>query len=171
MVEIYGVNAATDFDEDERPIYTYNSETKKYTQVDAYDEEIEHYYELQNKVTVGESGYYPVVWTLTKNDAKVNDYSTVTALTNAIRTDVNGTANDGAKKVYDANHALNDTYKITWAWEFNNGNDGADTILGNIGYTTVVELGEDGTSYSAISADSYSLNVAFNITISAEQID
>lgn len=173
MVEIYGVNAATVFDDINRPIYKYNSDTKKYTQVDAYDEEIEHYYELQNKVTVEENGYYPVVWTLTKNDAKVNDYSTVTALTNAIRTDVNGTANDGAKKVYDANHILNDTYKITWAWVFENGenNNKADTILGNIGYTTVVELGEDGTSYSAISADSYSLNVAFNITISAEQIN
>ena len=176
MVVAYGLNAETDITQ------YYVLEGTSYKPATGEYDASKIYYKLLDKVVLG-ADYYPVVWSLSKNNEAATEYNNVTALTDAIRTDVNGTTTTGegndavttinSKRDYDANHELNDTYKITWAWGFENGenNNKADTILGNIGYTTVVELGEDGTSYSAISADSYSLNVAFNITISAAQID
>ena len=179
MVVAYGLNAETDITQ-----YYVLGNDGSYTLVTGSYVAGTTYYKLLDYVEL-EDDYYPVVWSLSKNGAAATEHNNVTALTDAIMSYVNGTTTTttgegdeavttttiNPKRDYDANHALNDTYKITWAWEFNNGNDGADTILGNIGYTTVVELGEDGTTYSAISADSYSLNVAFNITIIAEQID
>lgn len=185
MVEAYGLNAETNV-----TTYYVEKDDGSYTLATEAYAAGTTYYKLLDKVVLG-ADYYPVVWSLSKNNTPLGDsngtYTTTESLANAIMSDVNGTTTTttgegneavttttiNPKRDYDANHALNDTYQITWAWGFENGenNNKADTILGNIGYTTVVELGEDGTSYSAISADSYSLNVAFNITISAEQID
>ena len=181
MVVAYGLNAETIV---ENVYYVLNNGS--YTLATGDYDANTTYYKLLDKVVLG-ADYYPVVWSLSKNNAAATEYNNVTALTDAIMSYVNGTTTTttgegneavntttiNPKRDYDANHELNDTYEITWAWVFENGenNNKADTILGNIDHTTVVELGEDGTTYSDISNDSYSLNVAFNITISAAQID
>ena len=177
MVEAYGLNAATDITQ------YYVLEGTSYKPATGEYAAGTDYYQLLDYVNVTTEYYYPVKWYLSKNNAAATEYNNVTALTDAIRTDVNGTTTTGEgnaavttinlKRDYDANHTLNDTYKITWAWEFNNGNDGADTILGNINNTgnngTVVQL--SGSDYIEIQQSSYNLEVGFNITISAEQID
>jgi len=171
MVDVTtGLNAETDITK----YYVFDSGS--YTLATGAYDASKTYYKLLDKVVLADD-YYPVVWSLSKDGGAATEYSTVKELTDAIMSDVNGTTDDGAgnitintEKVYDANIELDDTYQITWAWDIEN-NNGADTILGNIGYTTVVELGDDGTTYADISSDSYSLNIAFDITISAEQVD
>ena len=171
MVVAEGLNAETVV----AGVYYVLNGTSYELATEEYDDS-ETYYKLLDKVVLA-NDYYPVVWSLSKDGGAATEYSTVKELTDAIMSDVNGTTDDGVgnitintEKVYDANIELDDTYQITWAWDIEN-NNGADTILGNIGYTTVVELGDDGATYAVISNDSYILNIAFDITISAEQVD
>lgn len=150
MVEATGVNAATDVTE----LYTLTGGT--YQKANAYVAGTP-YYQLVDAVTLS-SDYYPVKWT-------VNNGSTDTpcANTGAVITALNALNGDR-----HANVASDATYKITWAWPIST-NDGADTILGNIGHVTVVKA--DGVKYVEIDPDDYSLTVEFNAEIRAEQID
>lgn len=159
MVEATGVNAATDVTE----LYTLTGGT--YQKANAYVAGTP-YYQLVDAVTLS-SDYYPVKWT-------VNNGSTDTACANtgAVITALNALNGDR-----NANVASDATYKITWAWAFETGNDDAekaknniaDTILGNIGYATVVKVKDE--NYVEIETGDYSLDVALNVTVTVTQID
>lgn len=146
MVEATGVNAATDV----TTLYTFAADT--YTKGTTYNAS-ETYYQLVDVVDLGSTDYHPVVWQL---DGATK---TMTELVEA----VNGLAGN-----YDAKTNVNVSHTITWAWAFST-NDGADTILGNIGNATVVKA--SGDNYVVIAAADYSLNVTFSATITATQID
>lgn len=159
MVEATGVNAATDVTE----LYTLTGGT--YQKANAYVAGTP-YYQLVDAVTLS-SDYYPVKWT-------VNNGSTDTACANtgAVITALNALNGDR-----NANVASDATYKITWAWAFETGNNDAekaknniaDTILGNIGYATVVKVKDE--NYVEIETGDYSLDVALNVTVTVTQID
>ena len=173
MVVAYGLNAATDITQ------YYVLEGTSYKPATGSYVAGTDYYQLLDYVNVT-TDYYPVVWTLKTGNADAFEdggtpiettYANVTELTNAMKDYVNG---DGeTSKEYKANEILDQMLVATWAWEYENDTDTdadkKDTILGNIGYTTVVQL--SGSDYIEIQEDRYNLEVGFNITISAEQID
>jgi hypothetical protein len=94
---------------------------------------------------------------------------------------INNYDNDPATVDYaqfDPNTSINLVYRLTWAWAFENQNDGADTILGNLMANTqgtfaatsaIVKL--SGTNYVAVEADDYSLDVGCGFKVTATQVD
>jgi len=69
----------------------------------------------------------------------------------------------------DPNYALDDTFTLTWAWDFDDSgkgtNDKADTLLGNLA-VDATKFGNgltDGTDYN--------LELKYNFTITVEQVD
>lgn len=123
--------------------------------------------------------YYPVVFTLTKNGTK----------------EVEGTLQDVVDYFQDATTGLNGQYdpgddledvfglfEISWAWAFEEQDDIADTILGNLaagitvdGYAGAapVEPANEGDpyTYEAIDTDNYNLDLGFKFSVSVTQID
>jgi hypothetical protein len=65
---------------------------------------------------------------------------------------------------------LTDT--ITWKWPYN-GDDNADTILGDLitGSAVVVKATGDGNTYTAIEATDYSTEVSFGVKLTVSQVD
>ena len=67
------------------------------------------------------------------------------------------------------NYPLNDTFKLTWEWDFDaNGsgtNDKADTLLGNL----AVDESKYGAGLSK--GTDYNLKLKYNFTITVEQVD
>ena len=69
----------------------------------------------------------------------------------------------------DPNYALDDTFTLTWAWDFDDSgkgtNDKADTLLGN--------LAVDATKFGSDLTDGtdYNLELKYNFTITVEQVD
>lgn len=145
MVEATGVNAATNVTE----LYTLSDST--YTKATAYAAGT-IYYKLVDAVELSDD-YHPIVWKLDGAD------KTATELVAAV---------EGFAGTHNAGDNVNEAILITWAWAFST-NDGADTILGNIGNATVVKA--SGENYVVIETSDYSLEVAFSATITATQID
>lgn len=194
MVEQFGLNASSNV----VGLYTLSGTT--YTKVTSGNwNSGTTYYKLLDAVTVN-AQYNPIVWTgkLDQNGTEyTSTYTSLTEAANSLVTYINGFADgnttDG-KSNYQSNHAINDTYTLTWSWEFGTAvdttpddDDKADTILGNLiagaGQTNVVyaATGSDGSSYTAISvADNTAtagsttvanLQVACEITVTATQVD
>ncbi len=94
--------------------------------------------------------YTPVKYTLTKDGTKVVDGKTLAD----VATYINALSGD-----YAANtglSAINGTYKLTWAWDYSNGDDVADTILGNAAVTAI---------------SGASTEIAYSLSITITQID
>lgn len=130
--------------------YTDYTELKKTTSSDG-DGGTTTSYGYTGKFDVADPGYYPVKYTLTKNDAKVAEGNLA-----AIETYLEG---NSATTEYAANQAtaINDTYVLTWAWAID-GNDKADTLLGNIAAGKATVTGA-------------STSIAYKLTVTATQID
>lgn len=164
MVEATGLNAKTDITK----YYTESSGT--YTTATGTWDGNTKYYELIDKATVNdENGYYPITWTVkeTGNATKI----TATRL-NAIATAMNTGITAGT---HNANVASDASYTLTWEWKFEEQNDGADTILGDLQAGddlngTVVKA--DSGSYTTLTKDTdYSLDVAFGMKVTVTQVN
>lgn len=114
------------------------------------------------------SDYYPIKFTL----KQIGDYTTTpvnTVLYNGVTRleDVSlATIKDflnGWSQEYGPNTDLKSTYELSWKWSFD-GNDTADTILGNLMAENIGEGGEKIGTY-------YSLLVDYTLTVEATQID
>lgn len=107
------------------------------------------------------SDYYPVVFTLkqTKNRSGAMDATLVTGTLAEIQSFLNTYSGTDGKE-YAPNTKLDSEFQLSWAWNFN-GNDKADTYLGNL----MAGL------YPELSTDKYCLNVAYTLNITVTQID
>lgn len=100
--------------------------------------------------------YHPIKYTLSKGSDKILNGGTMKDLKSALATAVN--SNIGS------NLELADTlgeYSITWEWAFEQGQDQADTLLGDLAAGTV----------NGIDAANYNLNTNIEFTVSVTQID
>jgi hypothetical protein len=182
MVAAPGVNAATDFAGEK--IYYLDNGTYKTADLAYYlDHTTVAYYKLTDEATVADAFYYPIKWTAS---VSVNDtffpqnpaFATLGAALDALINGINDYDNDPATVGYaqfDPNTSINLVYSLTWAWAFEDQNDGADTILGNLMANTqghsvnVVKLSTDG--YVAVESADYSLEVGCGFSITATQVD
>ena len=124
-----------------------------YTKVTSYDEDGDPVY---GEFTLA-SKYEPVKFTLKRNGAAITECTNVTLA--AIETYLEGASS--TKTVApetDLAGAFGD-YTLTWVWDFN-GNDAADTLLGNLAAGT-----------ATVDANNYNLNVGYKLTITATQVD
>lgn len=151
-----------------------------YTQLKKQDDGT---YAYSEKFTLNDK-YNPVVFTLKHtftNGAQsikgAADAVNVTCVTNGNVDTITGTLEDINKVLeklselmssVDPNYVLNDSFTLTWAWDFDaNGagtNDKADTLLGNLASDAIGD-------YKAQIADKYNLDLAFNFSITIEQVD
>lgn len=111
--------------------------------------------------TTGESGddytfatdYYPVVFTLKRG-------GTIVATGNLTAIKDYFDAQTTASTKIAANTVLNDTFVLTWAWEFGDpANNQKDTTLGNLAAATTT------------TTNAYSLDLEYALTITIEQVD
>ena len=163
MVEVYGLNAASNV----IGYYTTDANGNYEPVISGAWDSSKTYYSLEDAVVLTDA-YYPVAW-----DVNGTDYANVTAATEAI---VNGLT--ASKNAGDDAAAQ---YTITWAWAID-GNDEADTILGNLiaGNTNIVAK-SGGTKYYAVSVSDNkatangvtyaNLDVSFDITVNVTQQD
>ncbi len=113
-----------------------------------------------------DNDYYPVVFTLTqtKDENGVSNKNIITgtlATIQAALNDYNGGEN-GNGKDYAPNTNLTSEYTLSWAWNFEGGNDQADTYLGNL----MAGINPDNLQESA-----YCLNVAYTLSVTVTQIN
>ena len=182
MVAAPGVNAATNFAGEK--IYYLDNGTYKTADLAYYlANPTAAYYKLTDEATVADEFYYPIKWTasVSVNDNFYNQdpaFNTLGEALNALVNGINNYDNDPATVDYaqfDPNTSINLVYRLTWAWAFENQNDGADTILGNLmantqGYSVkVVKLSTNG--YVAVESTDYSLDVGCGFSITATQVD
>ena len=99
--------------------------------------------------------YYPVVFTLKQTAGEGPEYKgTLKELEAALET--------WAKTAkYAPNTDLAASVELSWEWRFN-GNDAADTVLGNL---------MAGVNPEEIPAEKYNLEIAYDLTITVTQID
>lgn len=114
-----------------------------------------------------DSDYYPVVFTLvqTKDENgtcyKNKIEGTLAQIQAALNAYNGGT--DGNGKEYAPNTNLESEYTLSWAWNFDGGNDKADTYLGNL---------MAGLNPNSLTEDTdYCLKVAYTLNITVTQID
>ena len=104
-----------------------------------------------------EEDYHPIVFTLKQNgDAKVTDGTLADVVT----------CLQSISKNYAPNTNLSTllgTYTLSWKWAFE-GNDQADTLLGNLAAGTVSDIGVDPMTH-------YSTHIAFHLVATITQID
>ena len=106
-----------------------------------------------------EADYYPVTFTLTQTKN-----GTTTALAEDKQLSEIKTTLQGLSKRYDANKNLANevgTLNLTWEWAFEQGQDQADTLLGDLAAGTV----------TGIDAANYNLNTNIELTVSVTQVD
>lgn len=166
MVAEYGVNEGT---LDWTNIYEYNSGSGTFTVATSYTAG-RKYFRATNILNLTQD-YYPIAWSV----ERVNNSTTSTVVDNkglevALNAMVNGIGNNAT---YDANTSIDKGYILTWAWAFE-GNDKADTILGNImaGNTeTQYVVVDTGAGYMTNLAGQYNLEVGCSLEIGATQVD
>ena len=175
MLPANGVNHATDLEAEN--IYILNG--SNYVKATTFDAAAT-YYKLTDMATVSEDRYYPIKWTASvvengsyfdANPETLKD--ALDLLVNGINEYVDRFSTTGT---FDPNTSISLIYKLTWAWSFD-GNDGADTILGNLmaedqgilGNGVVVKL--DGSNYVAIADSDYNLSVGCGFSVSATQVN
>lgn len=106
-----------------------------------------------------EEDYYPVKWTLAVTDNNVEGEYTGYLIEKATLAEVEDAVLQYVSS-YEPNTQLDAEFTLTWAWDFE-GNDKADTLLGNIAA---------GTENDVVDTN-YGLETAFDFTITVTQID
>lgn len=105
------------------------------------------------------AGYYPVKWTLTVEDQ--NPVGTTIIADKVSLQEVEDLVNAYvASARYAPNEKLDATFTLSWEWDFE-GNDQADTLLGNLA------AGTDTT----VATENYNLVTSFDFTVTVTQID
>ncbi len=123
-------------------------------------ENIEDVFLKANDENNFDADYYPIVFTL-KQTANRNgniDHTIATGTLADIAKALNGTS-DSWSENYAPNTKLDSTFELSWEWAFDGGNDAADTILG------------DYIAANKSDCDDYCLNVSYELTVTATQID
>lgn len=151
------------------------------------------YYTLEDEAEVTGNNYYPVVYSLAGNTSTIAAETTTTSdslivvadkIAGALELTSTGTTNSTTTytgtKSFETNTDLStwnvDGLTVTWAWAFENVNDGADTILGMLENTSsnvyvVKKTGADVYSSNMIEYSDYCLNTQFDIEITATQVN
>lgn len=155
------VNKVTEENFEATNLYILDNATYKHPE--NYDASATYYKVVGNKVTFT-NDYYPIEY---RYDGQT--YSNIADIATAV---------DNLDATYQANTDLANvigTKTITWEWTFSKDTDTdtKDTILGDIDAgSIVVKTTDNGTTYSAVAETTdYNLNVAFNMSITVEQID
>ena len=109
--------------------------------------------------------YYPIKWTLTEVDNVNNDDL---SLTGVKLSEVVTALRAESRNSVEANTKIDSSYTLTWEWAFDNTAlnakaDEYDTYLGNLA------VGKTGSDLVG-SASSYSTEVTFSLSITAQQI-
>ena len=110
--------------------------------------------------------YYPVVFTLKQTKAAGATVNVELATGNlaTIKAFLDDYS-DGPDNIYAPNTDLGAEFELTWEWAFGT-NDAADTLLGNLAAGTLPTY----VTAAHTPAD-YSLNIAYDLTITVTQID
>lgn len=125
-----------------------------------------------------EATYNPVVFTLTHTYG-ADAYSIAPAVTGTEATVVTEDGKDvvtgtlaqiesvlanltASMTQVNPGYTYDDTFTLTWAWDFETGNDNLDTILGDLAA---------GIAVDGYTADDYNLTVAYDFAITVEQVD
>lgn len=181
---IVNENTISEFD----GLYYFDYNNNKFVQTEVWVSGY-NYFTLEDETTFY-SDYYPVVYTLKdKTQGATTDDSLLRAA-NAIATRLGLEAAPAATdtsitytgvKEFETNTDLAgwdvDGETLTWAWAFEQGMDGADTILGMLKNTSgvntkVVKLDADGKAYvDVVEYTDYCLNTQFSIDITVTQVD
>lgn len=174
MVEATGLNAASNV----VGLYTQEASTNTYTKVENGTwNSGKKYYELMNHVELT-NNYYPIKWTV-KNGGSATEITTSSDLTKIVD-EMNGNLTTAQAKVPGTDATA--SYTLTWKWPFENSNDNADTILGNLQVgslangTVVYATSNANTSsgeetYSAPTLDNYNLDINFGMKVTVTQVD
>lgn len=145
----------------------------------------EPYYELHDVVTIGEAGYYPIVYTWTESGQTTGEaYTTMIEGENSLYADIAAYFTTSTNNAPNVSIAKSGT--LTWAWAFGDANkagdtaadsDKADTILGNLmadpestNYI-VVKKGTDDSYAAPVVNDDYCLDIDFGVKITITQVD
>lgn len=177
----YAVMVKTDkVTEDNCVGYYYKNDAEQYVAatVDTEFGDVDQWYEKHDDATVAENKdgagkYYPINWTVTKEGTtgtlEATQYRTIEDVATALSDEFATTT------TVAANTAIDDKYRLTWIWEFDQGEDDADTILGNLigndNSTSYQVVKLSGGNYVDIEATDYSLNVAFGAKITVTQVN
>ncbi len=100
--------------------------------------------------------YHPIKYTLVKGSEKILDGGTMEGLKSALATAVNSEIGSNIELADSLGE-----YSITWEWAFEQGQDKADTLLGDLAAGTVTD----------IAAENYNLNTNIEFTVTVTQID
>lgn len=154
----------------------YTLDAGTYTPADAFSATAT-YYELNDEVTLG-AKYYPIIWSVANEGAEdtvaiasSTNANGLSAVADALVAALNDSRIDGL-----ANNQLDAKYTLTWEWAFEDQNDGADTILGNLiagnADAVAVLLQDDGTYLTATDdGTNCNLTVSFDIAVNVEQVN
>ena len=155
MVEVADVNSSSDLSS------LYVLDNGSYVAASSYAEGVK-YYRLADKVSVEANKVYPVNWCL-KNVRNVTvEEGSLEKVVAAMGTVLNNS--------YQPNVNIDYTCYLVWEWIMD-GNDGVDTILGNIAAGANVVVLATGNVYSPITTDHYNISVGLDMAVTATQID
>lgn len=113
------------------------------------------------------NNYHPILYTLWDgNGAPVSGCQDVNILTieNYLENTLSKDYPAGTNLATALSGNVNGTFKLTWKWNFLNGLDEADTLLGNLAVDSA-KFGPD------LAADDYNLGAHIDLTVTVTQVD
>lgn len=174
MLEEYGVNEATDLSD----LFVKEASGSTYVAATTYTAGTK-YYRLHDALDFTNSNsYYPLVWTV-KGDGRLNSL-------NLTSNDLLVVAETAAAAVDalagNANEDSTSGFTLTWAWKFDEQDDAADTVLGNLMTDAeVVARTNGGSKFYVVDVDNNvakangeivaNLDVSFNFEVTVQQVD
>lgn len=109
-----------------------------------------------------EGDYYPVVFTLKQVADATGELTESVIIKKGNLAAIQDFLDDYSSKTYKPNTNLDATFELSWAWAFDNGNDEADTYLGNL----IAEKNPD-----SLASKDYSTEISYTIEITVTQVD
>ena len=105
--------------------------------------------------------YNPIKWTLTVDDngtsVTIAENVSLAVLQTTVTTYMAGAT------FYAPHETLDATFTLSWSWAFNGQDNAGDTVLGN--------LAQNPTYYGELAAGTFCTEVAYDFTITVEQVD
>lgn len=175
VLEVFEGLTAANFAEFKGKLYIADTQNVgNYNKLDAnatFDSRIT-YYIVSDTAEIGANNYNPVKYTMTYNNGTnttTTENLTAQSVYNALSADLNNQS-------YATNHSFNETYTITWKWEFGTGTeDAADTILGYLASGDAIVVKASGDNFVSVTdtgdTPDYSVSTNFNIKITVDQVN
>lgn len=175
MVKAEGLNAKTDITQ------YYIKETSDdskatYKKAEGNWADNTEYFELIDQATVNDGGYYPLTWSIsnTGNATSIDSINRLVGSDGIAVKMLEGIKNG----THEANSKADASYTLTWEWKYEEQNDAADTILGDLQAGddlkgTVVKKNGSGETYTSdlIKDTDYCLDVAFGMQVTVSQVN